>query len=323
MGVRLDSNVISSATSFRARSLETAVTPPAAPPKAPEAAAARPSAYQRDSFESSPATRQGMPALNVPSAPPAAAAGPQPVNEAEGAQAAQQWKLGDAAVAQLTDIDCGEAVLTQMKKALDESAAPGADAQKREEVRSSADAANRALLGRFQLNLKDGARPDEMGAVLGSMGIAVTHSMANYDPIAISEGLKAGQLGMAMVDSNALANAGLPADQQKQGPGALHWITIDGYNSGELSHDPMDDKLRVKDPIKGEYWVSAHDMLKAMDAARIQHTGTGGMMMVQNRPDMNTQEARDALARGNVDHMVRLGGGNGIGVKRLGASEPS
>jgi len=75
--------------------------------------------------------------------------------------------------------------------------------------------------------------------------------MPNYDTWAISEGLKAGQLGMAMVDSNVLANLGLPPDQQKQGPGALHWITIDGFNKGQSGYDTMDDQFRVKDSVGG------------------------------------------------------------------------
>lgn len=312
MGVKLDSNVISSALSLlRARSLET-TKPPAAPQQAPEAAQA-PSAYHRDSFESAPATRPGMPALNAP----------QPVNEAADAQAAQQWYIDGAVVAQKTEVDCGESTLTMLEKAKDQDSAPVSDDQKREEVRSSAATASKAVQDRFQLNLTDGMRPEEMGAMLGSMGIGVTRGVANYDALAISEGLKAGQLGMAMVDSNVLANLGRPPGEQKQEAGALHWITIDGFNKGELGHDTMDDQFRVKDSVRGEYWVSAKDLLKAMDVARIQHGGTGGMMLLQNRPDVTTQEAREALSRENVAHTESLGKGNGIGSKRLTTSESS
>lgn len=312
MGVRLDPNVISSANSLRARSLETPKLP-AAPQQATEPAAQAPSAYHRDSFESAPASRPGMPALNAP----------QPVNEAADAQAAQQWHIDEAVVAQQTEIDCGESTLTMLKKAKDQDAGPVSDAQKREEVRSSAGTASKAVQDRFQLNMTDGMRPEEMGAMLGSMGIGVTRGVANYDTWAISEGLKAGQLGMAMVDSNVLANLGLPPDQQKKEAGALHWITIDGFNKGELGHDTMDDQFRVKDSVRGEYWVSAKDLLKAMDVARIQHGGTGGMMLLQNRPDVTTPEAREALSRENLAHTESLGKGNGIGSKRLTTSESS
>jgi len=312
MGVRLDPNVISSANALRARSLET-TKPPAAPQQAPETAAQGPSAYHRDSFESAPASRPGMPALNAP----------QPVNEAADAQAAQQWYIDGAVVAQQTEVDCGESTLTMLEKAKDQDAGPVSDDQKREEVRSSAATANKAVQDRFQLNLTDGMRPEEMGAMLGSMGIGVTRGVANYDTWAISEGLKAGQLGMAMVDSNVLANLGLPPGQQKQEPGALHWITIDGFNKGELGHDTMDDQFRVKDSVRGEYWVSAKDLLKAMDVARIQHGGTGGMMLLQNRPDVTSPEAREALSRENLAHTESLGKGNGIGSKRLTTSESS
>ncbi len=321
MGVKLDSNAISIATLLRARTVETA-TPAAELPEAPETAAQSPAAaYYQDSFETQAAYRPGLPALSVPQAPERSA-GPQPVNEAEGAQAAQQWHGDKAAVAQKTEVDCGESSLTLLKKAKD-AAVLGSDDQKREEVRSSAETASRAIQDRFQLNLSDGTRPEEMGAMLGAMGIEVTRGIANYDTWAISEGLKAGQLGMAMVDSNALANAKLPADQQTQEPGALHWITIDGFNKGELAHDTMDDQFRVKDPVKGEYWVSAKDLLRAMDVARIQHGGTGGMMLLQNRTDATTQEAREALARGNVDQTASLGDGSGIGSKRGSTRESS
>lgn len=312
MGVRLDPNVISSANALRARSLET-TRPPAAPQQAPETAAQAPSAYHRDSFESAPATRPGMPALNAP----------QPVNEAADAQAAQQWQVGKAAVAQKTEVDCGESALTMLEKVKDQDGVPVSDDQKREEVRSAEATASKAVQDRFQLNLKDGARPEEMAAVLGSMGIGVKAGIANYDTWAISEGLKAGQLGMAMVDSNVLANLGLPADQQKQGPGALHWITIDGFNKGQSGYDTMDDQFRVKDSVGGEYWVSQKDLLKAMDVARREHGASGGMMLLQNRPEVTTPEAREALSRENLAQTESLGKGNGIGSKRLTTSESS
>ncbi|WP_164007016.1 hypothetical protein [Pyxidicoccus trucidator] len=311
------------ATSFRVRSFERTSPSPegATRPEAP-ARSRGPSAYYRDSFQDAASVRSGLPALSVPPARLAVSPRSQPVNEAAEAQARQQWQGDDSAVAQKTDTDCGEASLTQLNKA--KGTAPASDDQKREEVRSTTAAATKAVQDRFDVNLADGSRPEEMGATLGSMGIAVTRSMANYDPTAISDALKSGQFGMAMVDSNALANAALPPDQQKQGTGALHWVTIDGYNKGELAHDPMDDKLRVKDPANGStYWVGARDLLKAMDTARIQHKNTGGMMLLENRPDATTPEAREALARSNVGQTESLGKGNGIGSKRLSASESS
>ncbi|MDY7232283.1 hypothetical protein [Hyalangium rubrum] len=286
----------------------------------PEKTAPGSSEYYRDTFEASSTSRPGLPALNVPALP--VLAGSQLVNEAEGAQAERQWKSDEGPVAQTTDVNCGEASLAQVKKAKDAKVAPASDDQKREEVRSTTAAASKAVQDRFEVNLDDGARPEEMGAMLGSMGIAVTRGMSNYDPAAISEGLKSGQMGMAMVDSTALTNSLLPDGQKKQETGALHWVTIDGYNKGELSNDPMDDKFRVKDSVNGSYWVSARDLLGAMDAARLKHNGTGGMMLIENRPNA-TQEEREALSRSNLDQTANLGNGTGIGSRRLGAGEAS
>lgn len=323
MGVKLDPNVSSLATLFRALTQETA-SPASAPQPVNEAPRAPgPSAYFQDTFESGATPGAGLPALSVPPGPLPVASGPQPVNEAAEAQARQQWHGGEAAVAQTTDTGCGEASLAQVKKAKDPAAASASDDQKRQEVRSTAAMASQAVQDRFQLNLEDGTRPEEMGAVLGSMGIAVTRGMANYDPNAINAALKEGQFGMAMVDSSALANARLAPGQQTQEAGALHWITIDGYNQGPSGVNPMDDQLRVQDPVNGAYWVSAMDLLKAMDAARIQHTGTGGLMLLQNRPEATSPEQRQALSRSNLEHTASLGNGNGIGSKRLGGSESS
>ncbi len=300
------------ATSFRARSFER-TAPSAVTGQRPGACARGPSAYHRDTFQAPSAKRPDLPALNVPPTRLATSPHSQPVNEAAEAQARQQWRSDDAAVAQKTDTDCGEASLTQLNKAKGST----------QELGSTTAAAKRAVQDRFDVNLADGSRPEEMGATLGSMGIAVTRGLANYDPTAISDALKSGQFGMAMVDSNALANATLPPGQQKQETGALHWVTIDGYNKGELSHDPMDDQLRVKDPAHGTYWVSAKDLLKAMDTARLQHQDSGGMLLLENRPDASTTEAREALSRTNVERAESLGKGTGIGSKRLTASESS
>lgn len=306
-------------SSLRTRSLEE-TSPARAPSQAPETTSPSTSAYYRDSFEAGASTRPGLPALSVPALP--LASGPQLVNEAAGAQAEHQWKGEEGPVAQTTDTSCGEASLAQVKKAKDSTVAPASDDQQRQEVRSTAATAGQAVRDQFEVNLDDGTRPEEMGAVLGSMGIAVTRGLSNYDPVAISDALKSGQLGMAMVDSNALTNSLLPPDQQKKEPGALHWITIDGYNKGELAGDPMDDKFRVKDSVNGSYWVSARDLLGAMDAARLQHHGTGGMMLLENRPNA-TQAEREALSRSNLEQTASLGNGTGIGSRRLGASESS
>ncbi|QSQ18971.1 hypothetical protein JY651_26855 [Pyxidicoccus parkwayensis] len=314
--MKLSPHLIPLTTSLRVRSLERAPHAPASA-KPSEAPASRLSAYHRDSFERTSATRRDLPALNVP---PARLAN-QPVNEAAEAQAKQQWRGDDSAVAQTTDTDCGEASLTQLNKA--KGSGPSSVDAKRDEVRASEASARRAVQDRFDVNLVDGARPEEIGATLGSMGVGVTRGLTNYDPVAISDALKSGQFGMAMVDSQTLANSALPPEQRKEGTGALHWVTIDGYNHGELSHDPMDDKFRVKDPVNGSYWVGAKDLLKAMDVARIEHKNNGGMLLLENRPDVTTDAQREALARSNAEQTESLGKGNGIGSKRLSASESS
>jgi hypothetical protein len=319
--VKLSPHLIPLSTSLRIRSLERAPHAPAQA-KPSEASPGRLSAYHRDTFERTSATRRDLPALSVPPARLAKPSGDAPVNEAAEAQAKQQWRGDDDAVAQTTETDCGEASLTALNKAKG-SAGPASVDAKRDEVRASEASARRAMQDRFDVNLVDGARPEEIGATLGSMGVAVTRGLTNYDPTAISEALKAGQFGMAMVDSQTLANAALPPEQRKEGTGALHWVTIDGYNHGELAHDTMDDKFRVKDPVNGTYWVGAKDLLKAMDVARIQHKNNGGMLLLENRPDVTTDAQREALARSNAEQTESLGKGNGIGSKRLSASESS
>jgi hypothetical protein len=318
--VKLSPHLSPLTTSLRVRSFDR-TSPAPTPAKSPETPAAGPSAYHRDTFERAAATRRDLPALSVPPARLANSPGSQPVDEAAEAQARQQWRGDDSAVAQTTETDCGEASLTQLNKA--KGAGSASVDQKREEVRASASSARRAVQDRFDVNLADGARPEEMGAMLGSMGVAVTQGLTNYDPTAISDALKAGQFGMAMVDSTTLANSALPPEQRKQETGALHWVTIDGYNHGELSHDPMDDKFRVKDPVNGTYWVGAKDLLKAMDVARIQHHNNGGMLLLQNRPDVTTDAQREALSRSNAEQTQSLGKGSGIGSKRLSSSESS
>ena len=319
--MKLSPHLIPLSTSLRLRSLERTPHAPAQA-KPAEAPAGRTSAYHRDTFERTSAPRRDLPALNVPPARLANPSGPQFVNEAAEAQAKQQWRGDNSAVAQTTDTDCGEASLTELNKAKG-STGPGSVDKKRDEVRASEASARRAVGDRFDVNLVDGARPEEIGATLGSMGIAVKQGLTNYDPTAISEALKAGQFGMAMVDSQTLANSALPPEQRKEGTGALHWVTIDGYNKGELAHDTMDDKFRVKDPVNGSYWVDAKDLLKAMDVARIQHHNNGGMLLLETRPDVTTDAQREALARSNAEQTQSLGKGNGIGSKRLSASESS
>lgn len=320
--VKLSRHVIPQSTSFRVRSFDKTSSSPA-PQKPAEASTRRPAKHHRDAFEHAASPRRDVPALSVPPVRLAKASSPQPADETAEAKARQQWRGDDAAVAQTTDTDCGEASLTELSKAKRAATQPASVDQQREEVRATTASARRAVQDRFDLNLADGASPEEMGAMLGSMGVAVTHGLTNYEPNAISDALKAGQFGMAMVDSHALANSALPPEQRRQEPGALHWVTIDGYNHGELSHDPMDDKLRVKDPAHGTYWVGAKDLLKAMDVARIQHHHNGGLLLLQNRPDVKTDAEREALSRSNVEQAQGLGQGSGIGSKRLSAGESS
>ncbi|MCY1019647.1 hypothetical protein [Pyxidicoccus sp. MSG2] len=284
----------------------------------------------QDTFEAAPVKRDDLPKLFVPDAPgakelprmedPDAA----PVNEAAEAQAEKGWETNEDAVAQQTETGCGEASLAYLNKASRKDEPHRSADQELKEVRAKASEINqpKTTEKKVDVNLKDGATAEEMGVVLGEMGIDVTEGFEKYDANAISAALKRGEFGLALVDSNAILNSALPAHKQRKEPGELHWVTIDGFNSGRNKKDASDDKYRVKDPVNGEYWVKAKDLEKAIEQGRQSHGG-GGVLAVEKRKDVDTREQRESLAESNRHRTHGLGKGNGRGSRRLSVGESS
>ncbi|QSQ22718.1 hypothetical protein JY651_47760 [Pyxidicoccus parkwayensis] len=282
----------------------------------------------QDSFEAAPVKRDDMPRLVVPQPPNATDAASltpegQPVNEAAEAQVQKGWNTDAAAVEQKTDSGCGEASLAFVSKASQGNEPPrAAEAQAFAEVKASAQASNAPQNAADKVDLADGATAEEMGAVLGEMGIDVTEGFTDYDANALSAALKRGEFGLALVDSNAILNSVLPKHKQRQEPGELHWVTIDGFNSGRNKKDASDDMYRVKDPVHGEYWVKAKDLQNAIDQGKKAHGG-GGVLAVEKRDDVKTREERDSLAQKNRHHTHHFGKANGRGSRRLSVGESS
>jgi chemotaxis protein histidine kinase CheA len=272
-----------------------------------------------------PAQTQTAATAQAQTAATAQTANHEPVNEVAAAQARQGWETQEASVKQKTDMDCGEASLTFVAKA-----SRGGDEEKktekeeRDEVRKKAKETRtyEHVQSRTKVNLSDGASAEEVGAVLGSMGIGIQKGIGGFDSRALNTSLRQGKMVMAMVDSNAILNPKLPESKQTDEPGHLHWVTIDGYNRG-MTSNPMDDYYRVRDPVHGSYWVSAKDLKGAIDTGREEH-GSGGMLVLEKRRDKyDTSEEREELAKDNLDQAAQLGQGTGLGSRRLSASESS
>jgi hypothetical protein len=281
-----------------------------------------------DAFDRAAGRPLGMPSLTVPEIPWSTVVpnpGTQaPVNEVAQAQERKGWASEKAAVAQSSlEEGCGEASLAFIQKASSQDASFLSEKQQREEVRATAAAVNAApsTAGEVKVNLDDGATAQEMGAVLGNMGIDVARGMESYDAKAMTESLKAGQFVMAMVDSNALLNSALAPGERLKEPGALHWVTIDGFNSGGTA-DTSDDKYRVKDPVHGEYWVSAKDLKRAVDEGKQRHGG-GGLLALEKRRDADTREELESLTKKNLDRTRSFGKAGGHGSRRFSVGESS
>ncbi|WP_164020205.1 hypothetical protein [Pyxidicoccus trucidator] len=302
-------------------------------PSAPQMGPVAPQRFQ-DTFEAACTKREDLPKLTVPDAPGTTELprlkDPAPVNEAAEAQAQKGWETDEEAVAQTTESGCGEASLAFVSKASRKDKAEKAKARSEEkelqEVRAKAEAINtpKTTEKKVDVNLADGATAEEMGVVLGEMGIDVTDGYESYDSNAMSEALKRGEFGLALVDSNAILNAALPAHKQRKEPGVLHWVTIDGFNSGRSKKDSSDDLYRVKDPVNGEYWVSAKDLEKAIEQGKKSHGG-GGVLAVEKRndKDVDTREKRESLAEKNRRHSASLGKAGGHGSRRMSVGESS
>ncbi|WP_158626604.1 hypothetical protein, partial [Corallococcus interemptor] len=254
-----------------------------------------------------------------PGTDPAASA--IPTNEATQAQKEQGWNAPQTTVAQTSKKGCAEATLTYLEQAGAEEAAPLTQQEAREKVRNKADTLSTSVRDRVNVNLDDGATPDEMGAMLGSMGIKVTNGFDECNTDALSSALKHGQMALAMVDSGALLNTTLAEGDKGPESGELHWLTIDGVNPGK-SRGTDDDLYRVRDPVNGAYWVKASDLKKSIEQAQAKH-GSGGVMTVQKDGTAKTPEKREALAQANLERTQALGKGNGGASRRLSVSESS
>ncbi|MFP2902527.1 hypothetical protein [Corallococcus sp. 4LFB] len=281
-----------------------------------------------DSFEEERAKKMGLPSLAAPPPPGTdvtAQPSAVPANLATEAQKEEGWNAPQTTVAQTSKKGCAEATLTYLEQAGAEEAAPLTQQEARENVRNNADtlatSETAGVKDRVQVNLDDGATPDEMGAMLGSMGIKVTNGFDSCDTDALSGALKRGQMALALVDSNALLNTTLEEGNKGPESGELHWLTIDGVNPG-LTDSTDDDLYRVRDPVNGAYWVKASDLKKSIDQAQEKHD-SGGVMTVKKDRTANTKEEREALARTNLKHTQPLGKGNGGASRRLSVSESS
>lgn len=292
---------------------------------------ARPEREERPAVEARP-ERQAQPAadaLPVLKAPASGEGLPQtvgaePVNEVQEAQEQQGWIAEESAVEQKTDKDCGEASLTFVAKASRGGEEQKSEKEERQEVREKAKETRtyEHVRSRTKVNLADGASAEEVGAVLGSMGIGIEKGIGGFDGKALSKSLRQGKMVMAMVDSNAILNPALPKSKRTNEPGHLHWVTIDGHNRGRTS-DPMDDYYRVRDPVHGSYWVRAKDLEGAINKGRENH-GSGGLLMLEKRRGKaNTPEKREALAKANLEQAAELGKGSGLGSRRLSLGESS
>ncbi|WP_434386999.1 hypothetical protein [Melittangium boletus] len=224
--------------------------------------------------------------------------------------------VGDArSVAQPTDTTCGKATVASVFGATQ----PGAsDEQLLAEVDRAVESSNNNPTLRDQgvVDLNEDATAREMAVLMGQGGKEIVRGFGNYDTDAMDAAISQGQFGMALVDSSAL-----PGQQGTGEKGSLHWLTIDKVEKGQGPH-AADDRYRVKDPVNGEYWMGKAELENAVNKAQGEH-GTGGMLVVKDRPDVRTQEARDALALKNLDHTPALGGDGGIGIRRGSSSESS
>ncbi|MBN9682783.1 MULTISPECIES: hypothetical protein [unclassified Corallococcus] len=293
-------------------------------PDAPDAKAVNPAEGRYlDSFEEERAKKMGMPDLAAPPPPGTdpATASAVPTNEATQAQKEQGWNAPQTTVAQTSKKGCAEATLTYLEQSSAEEAVPLTQQEAREKVRNKADTLSTSVRDRVNVNLDDGATPDEMGAMLGSMGIKVTNGFDECNTDALSGALKHGQMALAMVDSGALLNTTLAEGEKGPESGELHWLTIDGVNPGK-SKSTDDDLYRVRDPINGAYWVKASDLKKSIEQAQAKH-GSGGVMTVQKDGTAKTTEQREALAQSNLERTQPLGKGNGGASRRLSVGESS
>ena len=281
--------------------------------------------HQADAFVSAPAKPSSAPQLQVPPLPgqsaSAAPKGAPPANVAADDQAARGWK-GDASfVFQDSPTGCGTANLAQICGAAEGQTISPEQHQQQVEQNAAAINSSAALKDRVRVSLKDGATPAEMAALLGKQGQKVVRGFDTFAADYMNGALQQGQFGLTLLDSNVLGNAILPPDAQKKGPGALHWVTIDGIDDGATPGNYSDDRYRVKDPVHGVYWVS-EAVLKAAVAQARARTGSGGVLVVENEPDAKTKEAREALALQNLNHTAVVGKGNGIGSKPTSALDP-
>ncbi|MCY1043604.1 hypothetical protein OV208_19955 [Corallococcus sp. bb12-1] len=280
-----------------------------------------------DSFQEERAKKKGLPELAAPQAPGATTPSALPANEAKEAQQEKGWKTSEPTVVQTSKKGCAEATLTFLEQSDGENEAELSQEQAREKVRNRADTLAVSPTGVRDLgvdvNLDDGATPDEMGAILGGMGIEVTSGSSECDPKALSGALKKGEYALALVDSNALLNTTLEPGQQSQEPGELHWITIDAVDPGK-TNSKDDDLYRVRDPANGAYWVKASDMKKIVSEAQEKH-GSGGIMTVQKEKGRATKAPDElaALARRNLERTAPLGDGNGGASRRASVAESS
>lgn len=279
------------------------------PPPAPLKAVPQPqprTLHQADTF------------VSAPTAPKST-----PTNVAAGHQSAVGWSGDASVVRQDSPTGCGTANLAQICDAACGGPAQSPQQHRQQVASNAAEINNSAALRDYvRVDLKDGATPNEMAALLGKQGQKVVRGFDVFDSNYVNGALQQGQFGLTLLDSNVLRNAMLPPEKRTNEPGALHWVTVDGIDNKGTLYDYSDDLYRVKDPIHGAYWVPERVLRAAVAQAR-EHTGSGGVLIIENERDARTKEAREALALQNLDHTAIVGNGNGIGSKPTSVIEPS
>ncbi len=227
----------------------------------------------------------------------------------------QGFSSAGRSVQQPTDISCGLGALATVNSA---SKAGLSDEQLLASVQDNARAINDAQGqgGLKPVDLADGTNPQEMSQLLGQQGQEVVRGFGQFDSDALKDATKEGYKGMMLVDANALENTQAAGEKKAEGQGALHWITIDDIQETQGADGKKEPVYSVKDPDSNkDYTLSRDQMEHIVNQAKNGVHQTGGGLLVKNRPDVDTQEEKNALSAANLNHTApeTLGIDDGIG----------
>lgn len=265
-----------------------------------------------------PATTENAPAGKEPSQPRVQLHRQDTFEAAPASSQSQEQGFTSAgrSVQQPTDISCGLGALATVNSA---SQAGLNDEQLLASVQDNARAINAAqgANGLEPVDLSDGTNPQEMSQLLGQQGQEVVRGFGQFDSDALKDATKDGYKGMMLVDANALENTQAAGEQEKpEGKGDLHWITIDDIQEVKGADGQTEPVYSVKDPDSNkDYTLTRDQMENIVNQAKNGVHQTGGGLLVKNRPDVDTQEEKNALSAENLNHSApqTLGTDDGIG----------